>query len=123
MKYRMAPRPSSFALGRLPAGTMNKTEEAYAAHLELLRRAGEILWFGFEAIKLRLADSTFYTADFAVMASDGVLEMHEVKGFWQDDARVKIKVAADRYPFRFKAFKKSKGGWTEEAFGGGVNAD
>jgi hypothetical protein len=29
--------------------------------------------------------------------------MHEVKGFWQDDARVKIKVAARSIPFRFKA--------------------
>ena len=33
------------------------------------------------------------------------MEMHEVKGFWQDDARVKIKVAAQMYPFRFLAAK------------------
>jgi hypothetical protein len=29
--------------------------------LEQLKYAGKILWFGFEAIKLRLADNTFYT--------------------------------------------------------------
>ena len=65
------------------------------------------------SVKLRLADKTFYTPDFAVMAGDGFMEMHEVKGFWTDDARVKIKVAADQYPFRFIAFKaipKSRGG-------------
>ena len=51
---------------------------------------------------------------------DGILEMHEVKGFWQDDARVKIKVAASIYPFRFVAVKarakKHGGGWEVENF-------
>jgi hypothetical protein len=108
------------ALGRLPVGTLNKTEQAYAAYLALLKAAGEILWFEFEAVKLRLADNTFYTCDFAVMAADGVMEMHEVKGFWTDDARVKIKVAASKFPFRFRAMKakakKHGGGWEVEEF-------
>jgi hypothetical protein len=109
-----------YALGRLPTGTMNKTEEAYASALELRRAAGEIMWWAFEAVKLRLADNTFYTCDFAVMAADGVIELHEVKGFWTDDARVKIKVAASKFPFRFKAMKarakKNGGGWEVEEF-------
>jgi len=107
----------AFALGRLPVGAMNKTEAAYAAHLEMQRRAGAVQWFRFEGVKLRLADGTFYSPDFAVMAADGVMEMHEVKGHWQDDARVKIKVAADQYPFRFRAVKKDRGGWSVEHFG------
>ena len=97
---------SSYALGRLKTGQMNKTEAAYSAELELRRTAGEIAWYRFEGVKLRLADNTFYTPDFAVMLEDGLMEMHEVKGFWQDDARVKIKVAAEQYPFRFIAVKK-----------------
>jgi hypothetical protein len=109
-----------FALGRLPAGTMNKTEAAYAQHLDTLRHAGEVLWHKFEAVKLRLADNTFYTCDFAVLPKSGYLEMHEVKGFWQDDARVKIKVAAALYPFKFVAVtaraKKRGGGWEREEF-------
>jgi hypothetical protein len=109
-----------FALGRLPVGTMNKTEAAYAAHLQDQQHAGAVLWFKFEAVKLRLADNTFYTCDFAVLPSTGVLEMHEVKGFWQDDAKVKIKVAASIYPFRFIAVKarakKNGGGWEREEF-------
>ncbi|HDS1649026.1 TPA: DUF1064 domain-containing protein [Stenotrophomonas maltophilia] len=109
-----------FALGRMPAGQMNKTEQAYAQHLERLRMCGDVEWFRFEGVKLRLADNTFYTPDFAVMSGDSVMEMHEVKGFWTDDARVKIKVAAGQYPFRFVAVqaraKKDGGGWKEERF-------
>lgn len=109
-----------YALGRLKVGAMNKTEAAYAQNLEMMKQAGAVIWFKFEGMKLRLADNTFYTPDFAVMSSDGVMEMHEVKGFWQDDARAKIKIAADMYPFRFKALKakskKNGGGWEEESF-------
>jgi len=108
------------ALGRLKAGQMNKTEQAYAEHLEVLRAAGEYLWWRFEGLKLRLADNTFYTGDFAAMRADGLLEIHEVKGHWQDDARVKIKVAAEQYPFRFIAVqarsRKQGGGWSVETF-------
>lgn len=112
--------PGRFALGRLPVGAMNKTEAEYERHLALLRNAGQVLWFKFEAVKLRLADNTFYTPDFGVLAADGVFELHEVKGFWEDDARVKIKVAATLFPFRFKAIKvlakKHGGGWETEEF-------
>ena len=113
-------KPSILALGRLKTGAMNKTEAAYDDHLALLQHAGQVLWRKFEGLKLRLADNTFYTPDFAVMAADGVIECHEVKGFWTDDARAKIKIAADIYPFRFKAFKakakKDGGGWAVEEF-------
>lgn len=113
-------KPNIQALGRLKTGAMNKTEAAYASFLELRRMAGEVAWWKFEGIKVRLADNTFYTPDFAVMLSDGMFELHEVKGFWADDARVKIKVAADIYPFIFRAFKpmpkKDGGGWREEVF-------
>jgi hypothetical protein len=109
-----------FALGRLKAGAMNKTEDAYREHLEALKAAGRVLWYRFEGMKLRLADNTFYTPDFAVLSASGELECHEVKGFWQDDARAKIKIAAEMYPMRFVAVKakakKDGGGWAEEEF-------
>lgn len=106
----------NFALGRMKAGKQNGTEKAYAAHLEGWKRSGGLLWYAFEGVKVRLADNTFYTPDFAVMRSNGELEMHEVKGFWTDDARVKIKVAASLYPFRFIAIRKTKAGWETEEF-------
>ncbi|QRO33983.1 DUF1064 domain-containing protein [Chromobacterium violaceum] len=113
-------RQSIQALGRLKTGAMNKTEAAYAQHLEAQKVAGRVAWFKFEGLKFRLADNTFYTPDFAVMLAGGEMEAHEVKGFWQDDARAKIKIAADMYPFRFVAIKakakKDGGGWAVEEF-------
>ncbi|WP_448177610.1 DUF1064 domain-containing protein [Stenotrophomonas maltophilia] len=108
------------ALGRLKAGELNKTEAAYAERLRALEASGQILWHKFEGLKLRLADNTFFTPDFAVVAADGVVECHEVKGHWQDDARAKIKIAAAMYPFRFIAVKpkpkRDGGGWAVEDF-------
>lgn len=102
---------------RRAPGVMNKTEERYAQRLMLLHRAGEIEWYEFDAIKLRLADKTFYTPDFLVMLASGEIEVHEVKGHWEDDARVKIKVAASLFPFRFAAYTPTKGGgWEREDF-------
>lgn len=117
----LAPMRRLQALGRLKAGAMNKTEAAYAQLLEQRRQAGEVTWFKFEGIKLRLADNTFYSPDFFVMLASGELEAHEVKGgFWTDDARAKTKIAANMYPFRIIAVtprpKKLGGGWKEEQF-------
>lgn len=98
-------------------GEMNKTEEAYAAHLALKLAAGEIAWFRFESVKLKLAERTHLTIDFFVMTAAGDLEAHEVKGFWEEDARVKVKVAAEMYPFRFLAVQRAPGGgWKTEVF-------
>lgn len=87
---------------RREPGTMNKTEAAYSAHLETLKRDGDNNGYMFEAMKFRLADKTFYTPDFVVFAADGVIECHEVKGgYIFDDAMVKLKVVAELFPFRF----------------------
>lgn len=119
-RARKAPRSALAgmqALGRLKQGKQNQTEAAYQRLLELAKAAGEIAWYRFEGIKFRLADNTFYTPDFIVMTATGLLEAHEVKGFWTDDARVKIKVAAEQYPVRFVAVKKGRaGGWDYEYF-------
>lgn len=111
------------ALGRLKTGAMNKTEEAYGRHLETRRMAGDVVWYKFEGVKLRLADNTFYTPDFAVMLESGFMEMHEVKGaraIFSDDAKVKVKVAAETYPFPFVvAFpipKSRGGGWEVDRY-------
>jgi hypothetical protein len=118
----------TMALGRLKTGERNKTEAAYESHLNLRKITGEVAWFEFEGMTFRLADSTRYTPDFAVMLADGVLECHEVKGttrrerksgelvadaFFLDDAKVKIKVAAAMYPIVFKIVFKDQGNWIE----------
>lgn len=97
------------ALGRMPGRKMNKTEAAYARLLETKKFMGEILWWAFEPINIRLADNTFYKVDFLVLDSVMRLEAHETKGFWTDDALVKFKVAASILPFPFKALRMVKG--------------
>lgn len=98
------------------AGEMNRTEAAYAEHLQAELRAGRVAWFVFESVKLRLAKATHLTVDFFVLTSAGELEAHEVKGHWEEDARVKIKVAAAQYPFRFLAVQRDGSGWKTEVF-------
>jgi hypothetical protein len=101
---------------------MNKTEARFAEMLEGKLRRNEIAWYGFEAVRLKLATKTYYTPDFVILHNDGTLEFAEVKGHWEDDARVKIKVVAKMFwMFTFRAYKpvaqKHGGGWETEEFG------
>jgi hypothetical protein len=80
---------------------MNRLEARYAERLETMKRIGEVVCWKFEEIKLRMAAYTFYTPDFFIMLPDGSVGFHETKGFWRDDARVKIKIAAELYPMFF----------------------
>lgn len=97
--------------------SMNKLEAAYWSDLALLKAAGEIQDFWFEAVKLRLGDGAFYRPDFMVVNKLGEIEMHECKGgFWREAARVRIKVAAGMYPFRFCAVQRKQGAWSYEEF-------
>lgn len=117
-----------FARGKLTRrvpGSMSGLEQKYASQLEADKLAGLIVSYRFEAVKLRLADKTFYTPDFYVLLPDGSIELREVKGSWnapnQDMSRVKIKVAAEQFPeFCFVAItsraKKNGGGWEREEF-------
>lgn len=99
---------------------MNVLETQYAAHLEQEKSYGFIQWYAFEALTLKIADDCRYTPDFIVMHANGELQIHEVKGYWMDDALVKIKAAAEKFPFRFMSFspipKKKGGGWACRLF-------
>jgi hypothetical protein len=116
LKNSTVNQPASFALGRMKAGAMNKTESAYAKHLEVQKQFGNVAWYEFEPMNLRLGEKCFYSVDFMVMLKSGALECHEVKGYWTDDALVKIKVAAARFPFRFIAVRLVKGEWEVREF-------
>lgn len=102
-----------------PKQRQNKTEIEYGQLLEARKRMGEIKDYGFERIKLRLADAVLYIPDYDVVLDDGTIEMHEVKGFMRDDARIKIYTAARMYPhIKFwlikKRAKKDGGGFSAE---------
>lgn len=94
---------------------MNKTEAAYARYLDVEQRLGRIIEYHFEAVTFKLADDTRYTPDFLVVLANGEVELHEVKGFWRDDAKAKTKICARLFPFRVKVARPATlGNWTIE---------
>lgn len=109
-------------------GVMNKVETLYSELLERSRMAGDVLDWGFEKIKFKLADNTYFEIDFYYIARDMSLYLVECKAawkqkdgsykaHWEDDARVKIKVAAQQFPFfRFLGMSRSPTGWLTEEF-------
>ncbi len=111
-------KPDTLALGRMKAGVRNSTEAEYEKLLETRRCIGEVLWYRFEGITLRIAKGVSYTPDFVVMLASGEIELHEVKGYWRDDARAKTRVAAEQLPFRILAItrpsRKKGAGWVFE---------
>lgn len=91
---------------------LNKTEAAFLATLKHQWPFATILS---QQVKLRLAQKTWYTPDFILIQQDmsGTRMLaYEVKGFMRDDAAVKLKVAAEAYPFfEWHLVRKTKGGW------------
>jgi len=109
----------------------NKAEAAYDAYLWGLKVSGQILDYWYEGITLKLADDTRYTPDFLVLAIDSTLECHEVKAgklnpttgkvdaISEDAGKIKIKVAAEKFPICFKVAALCKGAWTWRGIGDG----
>jgi hypothetical protein len=105
-------------------GAMNKGEQKYSKYLQIMKLAGEVDDFWFEGIKLRIGPSgarCMYTPDFLVQRTDGTLELVDVKGrkgdsYWaEDDAKVKMRAVADKYPFRMViVWPKKDGSWGRE---------
>ena len=105
-----------FGKARYKKGEMNKTELAYSQWLTALQNGGQIKQFFFEAVTLKIGPNCRYTPDFMVITAELDVEFHEVKGFWQDDARVKIKVASEKFPFKFIGIRLVKKAWEREEF-------
>ena len=96
---------------RRVVGQMNGTERAYSLLLDSKVTAGNIAEWHYEALTLKLAYDTRYTPDFLVVLADGSVECHEVKGWMREDANVKIKVAAQMFPFTFRLARWRKKTW------------
>lgn len=98
------------------AGEPNRTELEYARlFLEPRRLAGEIIDYRYEPPdwKLWLATLCTFQPDWIVDVGDGTFEVHEIKGsHMEDDAAVKIRVAARQYPDTpFYLCRKIRGRW------------
>lgn len=96
---------------KVPKPRMNKTETRFAQWLEIQKRCGEIEWWEFQPMTFRIADDCRYTPDFVVCDFNGRLKCIDIKGskrkksdgsttYWcEEDAKIKIKVAAKKFPF------------------------
>lgn len=94
---------------------LNKTERRF--HEWLLHHPFKVplLWTGVQCITLKLGHDCRYTPDFVAVNTWGRTIFYEVKGFWRDDARVKIKVAARQFPWaEFIAVQWFRGEWKFE---------
>jgi len=110
---------------RIP-GTMNKTEARYEEEvLTLEYTSGRLLWYSFEGMTFKLGPDLRYTPDFVILRPDGLIECHEIKAgkktgdpLVEDDARVKIIAAAEKFPFSFRMrwFDLTKGAWVERVY-------
>jgi hypothetical protein len=76
----------------------SKLEEAWAAELERLRAAGEVVLWRYEAMALRLGPDCVWWPDFVAVRRDGQIVVYEVKGRRRDDGMAKLKVAAQQWP-------------------------
>lgn len=94
----------------------SRLEADWAQMLELQRRAGQIIHWAHHAITLKLVEGARYSPDFLVIRADREIELQEVKGFMREAAGVRLKVAAELYPwFRFVLVRRGKGArgqWT-----------
>ena len=125
--YCASPAPIAIdAVARLPrhgrtyaTETMkSQLEVDYAAYLESLRMAGEILTWAYERVSIHLADNTSYKPDFLVITQRGKIEMHETKGFWREKDWIKFKTAAAQNPwFSFVSVMRAKdGSWNTHRY-------
>lgn len=93
---------------------MNKTERAYSRVLDDRKHAGEVWDWLFDAVNWRIGDRCFYKPDFLVYLEDGSLEVHETKGFMEDDALVKIRAFLDKFHIPLVVVRRRGGAWDYE---------
>jgi hypothetical protein len=117
-----APKPDAPEPRRpVVRNAMNGLELAYAKHLDLLKLAGEVRWWAFNAVRLRIAmgeKAAWYRPDFFIEFVDGRFQFHECKGYEREAAMLRLKVAAGLVPIPFVLVKKQGDGWSYESFGG-----
>jgi len=77
----------------------SKKEANYYLKLKELKESGEILFF-LRQVPLFLSGKTKYVIDFVEFWSNGDILFTEVKGFWTEMAKLKLKQTEAIYPFK-----------------------
>ena len=111
----------------IPQDIMNKTERLFADFCEMRKHLKEIVDWVYEPCRLILSpnisgkrNAVSYLPDFMIVYRDHFefVEIKAKRGDWtsmRDDARVKVNIAAARFPwFKFTVAFLEKGEWTFE---------
>ncbi len=107
---------------KLPPPEGNLLEQAFSLHLQSMLQTGEIQWWKYQPLRLRIGrnksgKAAYYKPDHGALTAEGEFILYEVKGFWREAARVRIRVAAELFPFfRFIAATRQDGAWEREEF-------
>lgn len=133
-------RPQRFGGKKLKAGRKprvpgepNLLEMKFGLELERRKYEGQVLEYQFEAETLRIAwprpatgvKGATYTPDYRVITADGEIVFYECKPmrkngkpFAREDAMLKLKLAADRHPYRFVIvmLDRATGQWVEQEY-------
>lgn len=70
----------AFARGRPLEDGMNKLEGQYGAYLDILKHAGDVLWWRYAPMRLRLADGSYYKPDFGVLTRECLFDCTKRRG-------------------------------------------
>lgn len=94
-----------------------KLEADYARHLDLLKSAGEVLSYHYEAITVHYTQANTYRPDFKVVYRDGTIEIVELKGHVREDDGIKCNAAATiLHPWKVVMVRQIKGQWVRREF-------
>ncbi len=112
------PHWTTFARGvKKERGIPNKTECAFLVeYIQPMLDSGEAVHCWYEAWSFKLTETTpegkpgiRYTPDFVVFFDSGNIDIYEVKGYATNEALNRVKMFADKYPFKiFVATKQTK---------------
>jgi len=101
-------------------GTMNKIESRCAQYLDLMKKMGDLKEWFFEKVTLKIGPDCRLTVDFMLVMTSGEIKFWEVKHIRrgtmhsEDDSKVKMRVAAGMFPWRFYwVVPMANGSWEE----------
>ena len=80
-------------------------EWKYFKHLQLLQKAGEVLFF-LQQVPIRLPGGTKYVVDYQIFTSDGRVRFVDVKGISTVLFETKKKIVEDIYPIEIEVVRQ-----------------
>jgi hypothetical protein len=83
----------------------SKLERDYYAHLKLLEKSGEVVYFHWQ-IPIRLPGGSKCIVDFQVFYSDGTVRYLDTKGIETDSFKIKRREIEAVYPFKIETVKR-----------------